>query len=183
MTDQQLQWYERYKYIIPLKIAKYAPEYVNDEDLQQELTVEMLEYIVEKSGEFEGIAPYKVCTLLHNYVVACIKRYVKADTKDHDFFLIYCIKQAESRGRADPFNAITQKNSKAYMGRVLSLITVRESLVLSLRFGLCTGETMTLKEVGTILGVSKDRVRQIENKAIKRLRNPANIRYVRDYFG
>lgn len=65
--------------------------------------------------------------------------------------------------------------------RVLATLSEREREVLRLRFGLVEGYPRTLEEVGQMFGVTRERIRQIEAKAIKKLRNPARMRRLRDY--
>jgi len=65
--------------------------------------------------------------------------------------------------------------------RVLATLSEREREVLRLRFGLVEGYARTLEEVGQMFGVTRERIRQIEAKAIKKLRNPARMRRLRDY--
>lgn len=52
-------------------------------------------------------------------------------------------------------------------------LTDREEKVLKLRYGLLNGKTHTLEEIGNLLGVTRERIRQIESKALRRLRTPA----------
>ncbi|MFQ6057722.1 MAG: RNA polymerase sigma factor RpoD [Anaerolineae bacterium] len=65
--------------------------------------------------------------------------------------------------------------------KVLSSLTPREARVLQLRFGLMDGYSHTLEEVGEKFGVTRERIRQIETKAIRRLRHPTRSRKLRDY--
>jgi DNA-binding CsgD family transcriptional regulator len=60
-------------------------------------------------------------------------------------------------------------------------LTVREQVVLRLRFGIGTGYPRTLEEVGRIFNVTRERVRQIEAKAIRKLRHPSRSRPLREY--
>jgi len=64
---------------------------------------------------------------------------------------------------------------------ILSSLTPREARVLQLRFGLMDGHSHTLEEVGEKFGVTRERIRQIETKAIRRLRHPTRSRKLRDY--
>ncbi|WP_052470939.1 sigma-70 family RNA polymerase sigma factor [Dehalococcoides mccartyi] len=62
----------------------------------------------------------------------------------------------------------------------LDTLTKRESDVLRLRFGIDTGEAQTLEEVGTVFDVTRERIRQIEEKALKKLRHPSRSRKLKD---
>ena len=64
---------------------------------------------------------------------------------------------------------------------VLSSLTDREQRVLSLRFGLEDGRPRTLEELGQEFHVTRERVRQIEAKALRKLRHPSRARRLRDY--
>ena len=67
------------------------------------------------------------------------------------------------------------------MSRVLSTLTRREEKVIRLRFGLGDGTPRTLEEVGTIFKVTRERVRQIEAKALRKLRHPSRARKLKGY--
>lgn len=67
------------------------------------------------------------------------------------------------------------------LGRVLSSLTEREQEVLRLRFGLDDGESRTLEEVGEIFHVTRERIRQIEAKALRKLRHPSRSRKLKDF--
>ncbi len=64
---------------------------------------------------------------------------------------------------------------------VLNTLTDREKKVLSLRFGLEDGRGRTLEEVGKEFNVTRERIRQIEAKALRKLRHPTRSRKLRDY--
>ena len=64
---------------------------------------------------------------------------------------------------------------------VLSTLTRREEKVIRLRFGLGDGTPRTLEEVGTIFKVTRERVRQIEAKAIRKLQHPSRARKLKGY--
>ncbi len=64
---------------------------------------------------------------------------------------------------------------------VLSTLTPREKKVLQLRFGLDDGRSRTLEEVGQVFGVTRERIRQIEAKALRKLRHPSRSKKLKDY--
>lgn len=70
---------------------------------------------------------------------------------------------------------------KEQIDEVLSSLSPREQRVLQLRFGLEDGRSRTLKEVGEEFHVGKERTRQIEAKALRKLRHPARARKLKDY--
>ena len=64
---------------------------------------------------------------------------------------------------------------------VLGTLTPREEKVLKLRFGLDDGRARTLEEVGREFNVTRERIRQIEAKALRKLRHPSRSKKLRDY--
>ena len=65
---------------------------------------------------------------------------------------------------------------------LLGTLTEREAEVLRMRYGLYDGRQHTLEEVGKMFGVTRERIRQIENKAIRKLRHPSRARKIRDFY-
>ena len=65
---------------------------------------------------------------------------------------------------------------------ILGTLTDREADVLRMRFGMYDGRTHTLEEVGQIFGVTRERIRQIENKAIRKLRHPSRAKKIKDFY-
>ena len=65
---------------------------------------------------------------------------------------------------------------------ILDTLTEREADVLRMRFGMYDGRTHPLEEVGQIFGVTRERIRQIENKAIRKLRHPSRAKKIRDFY-
>jgi RNA polymerase primary sigma factor len=63
------------------------------------------------------------------------------------------------------------------------VLSDREREVLEMRFGLNDGQDHTLEEVGKHFGVTRERIRQIEAKALRKLRHPTRSRQLRDYLG
>jgi len=75
----------------------------------------------------------------------------------------------------------TQELLKEQLDRVLDELTPREKRVLQLRFGLKDGHARTLEEVGQEFNVTRERIRQIEAKALRKLRHPSRSRRLKDY--
>ena len=67
------------------------------------------------------------------------------------------------------------------LNEVLNTLTPREAQVLRLRFGLEDGRTRTLEEVGKVFNITRERIRQIEAKALRKLRHPSRSKRLKDY--
>jgi RNA polymerase primary sigma factor len=80
-----------------------------------------------------------------------------------------------------PAEIVTSQVLKEQLSEILDTLPPREVRILQLRYGLLDGETYTLEEVGRKLGVTRERVRQIEAQALSRLRLPAHARRLRDF--
>ncbi len=87
----------------------------------------------------------------------------------------------EDRTTLAPADAASAQLLREQVQEVLDTLTDRESRVLKLRFGLEDGRTRTLEEVGREFGVTRERIRQIEAKAIRKLRHPTRSKKLRDY--
>jgi RNA polymerase primary sigma factor len=82
-----------------------------------------------------------------------------------------------------PEEYATNELLKDEIADVLLTLTEREEKVIRLRFGLDDGKSKTLEEVGQIFGVTRERIRQIEAKALRKLRHPSRSRKLKDYMG
>ncbi len=80
-----------------------------------------------------------------------------------------------------PAEAASHTLLKEQLGSVLKTLTPREAKVLSLRFGLDDGRPRTLEEVGKEFNVTRERIRQIEAKALRKLRHPSRSKKLRDF--
>lgn len=80
-----------------------------------------------------------------------------------------------------PEEAATHALLKEQLGEVLSTLTPREAKVLSLRFGIEDGRPRTLEEVGKEFNVTRERIRQIEAKALRKLRHPSRNKKLKDF--
>jgi RNA polymerase primary sigma factor len=81
-----------------------------------------------------------------------------------------------------PAEAASTQLLKEKMEDVLENLTIREKKVLQLRFGLEDGRPRTLEEVGQEFGVTRERIRQIEAKALRKLRHPTRSKWLKDYW-
>ncbi len=80
-----------------------------------------------------------------------------------------------------PVDAATQQLLREQVEEILEELNERERKVLEMRFGLIDGRNRTLEEVGSEFGVTRERIRQIEAKALRKLRHPQRSRKLRDY--
>jgi RNA polymerase sigma factor (sigma-70 family) len=87
----------------------------------------------------------------------------------------------EDHNEPSPPDAALKQALKEQIDEVLSSLTHREQRVLELRFGLEDGRSRTLEEVGQEFNVTRERIRQIEAKALRRLRHPSRSRKLKDY--
>ena len=81
----------------------------------------------------------------------------------------------------DPYEYTAQEMLKKELNEVLQGLTDREEKVLRMRFGLLDGRQRTLEEVGREFGVTRERIRQIEDKALLKLKHPSRSRKLRDF--
>ena len=87
----------------------------------------------------------------------------------------------EDRATLPPADAASRELLKLQLNKVLSELTDRERRVIMLRFGLEDGRARTLEEVGREFNVTRERIRQIEAKALRKLRHPSRSRKLKDY--
>ena len=81
-----------------------------------------------------------------------------------------------------PADATSNAMLAEALKEILDTLTEREADVLKMRFGMFDGRTHTLEEVGQIFGVTRERIRQIENKAIRKLRHPSRAKKIKDFY-
>jgi RNA polymerase primary sigma factor len=87
----------------------------------------------------------------------------------------------EDKRAISPANATAYSMLKEQMGGVLDTLTDREKKVLRLRFGIGDGYPRTLEEVGAVFKVTRERIRQIEAKALRKLRHPTRSRKLKNF--
>jgi len=88
----------------------------------------------------------------------------------------------EDHGVVSPADAVININLKELTEQVLNTLTPREERIIKMRFGLEDGTEHTLEEVGNNFGVTRERIRQIEAKALRKLRHPSRNRRLRAFF-
>jgi RNA polymerase primary sigma factor len=83
----------------------------------------------------------------------------------------------------NPFIAAAQKNLRKIVSQTLDGLDPKEETVIRMRFGMSTNQPCTLEDVGKYLGVTRERVRQIEQKALMKLKHPTRARKLRSFLG
>jgi RNA polymerase primary sigma factor len=89
----------------------------------------------------------------------------------------------EDEDALEPMDAAAREMLREQVKSALAVLSDREREVLEMRFGLVDGKDHTLEEVGQYFNVTRERIRQIEAKALRKLRHPTRSRYLRDYLG
>ena len=87
----------------------------------------------------------------------------------------------QDENASDPSDAVSANLLREQIEQVLRTLTPREEKVLVLRYGLLDGTPRTLEEVGKEFNVTRERIRQIEAKALRKLRHPSRSRYLKDF--
>ena len=87
----------------------------------------------------------------------------------------------EDESVEEPIDAASRQLLREQVRNVLGFLTDRERSVIEMRFGLSDGKDHTLEEVGRQFGVTRERIRQIEAKALRKLRHPSRSKALRDY--
>jgi RNA polymerase primary sigma factor len=89
----------------------------------------------------------------------------------------------EDQEAPEPVDAAAREMLRLSIKNALAVLSDRERAVLELRFGLVDGQDHTLEEVGQYFNVTRERIRQIESKALRKLRHPTRSRQLRDFLG
>jgi len=87
----------------------------------------------------------------------------------------------EDKAAENPRQAAGQALLKERLGHVLKLLTERERKILEMRFGLVDGCGHTLEEIGCLYNVTRERIRQLEAKALRKLRHPMRVRHLHGF--
>ncbi|MEW6739756.1 MAG: RNA polymerase sigma factor RpoD [Nitrospirota bacterium] len=89
----------------------------------------------------------------------------------------------EDKGNLSPLDAVIHEDLKAHIDKVLCTLSPKEEMVIRKRFGIGEDSPHTLEEVGQEFDVTRERIRQIEVKAIRKLKHPARSKWLRDFLG
>lgn len=145
--------------------------------LQQQLAQELgRDPTVEELAEAMGVPPSRVEQLLQ-----IARQPVSLDMPTDDEEESVLGDFIEDRGMLSPSEAVTQQMLREILHEALATLSPREVRILKLRYGLADGRMYTLEEVGRKLGVTRERVRQIEAQALARLRHPIYARRLREF--
>ncbi len=87
----------------------------------------------------------------------------------------------EDKSIESPEERVSQKLLKEQLEKVLNTLSEKEREILKYRYGLVDGTEYTLEQVGRMFNVTRERIRQIESKAIRKLRHPSRAKYLRDF--
>ena len=182
MTEKELELFERYQYLAHEKIAKYAPEYVDDEDFQQEILTQLIEYIVERYEELCSMKLYLAGQRLQVHIKNRVKILSRDLKREQGKLVQLCTDFDDAESDLDPFVTCTDKCLNFDMARVFGVLTYEQQLVLAYRFGFISGKSLTLDETAEVFGKTRERIRQIEMRAIRKLRGPNSSKVLKDYY-
>lgn len=175
MTDIQMQDFDKYSYLVAKKIEKLAPRFKNDEDFVQSVYLCLIEYICTNESYLKAPAKQKSARV-HSTLESCIKSLVGQRKVKKDKWFVIPNFETE-----DPFDVVCFNHMIQGVEEVLGTLSDRESEILQMRFGMYDGEFHSLDEIKSVYGVSRNMVREISNKAVRKIRHPSRSRYIKDY--
>ncbi len=155
------------RYLQLAKIKKIQKERnINDDEIN---TSEFADYLNTKEDYV-------------NDILKASKSYVSLDNPvAHDKKEIKLEDVLLDKKNKEPVESLYERDLKDVINATLMTLTEREQLILKHRFGLDNHEELSLSEIGKMFNLTKERIRQIEKKAIRRLRHPSRSRYLRKY--
>ncbi len=83
--------------------------------------------------------------------------------------------------QVSPFEYASQSILKEKIGDFLNILTPKERKIIELRYGIKDNKMLTLEQIGKEFGVTRERVRQIESKALEKLKEHGDLKYLRNY--
>jgi RNA polymerase primary sigma factor len=124
-----------------------------------------------------GVPPNKVDWMLRvSWLPLSLESPINEDEEDSELGMFVEDKVTQTPSQSAYAKLLCEK-----VEEVLDTLPPREARILRLRFGLENGKTYTLEEVGSKFGLTRERIRQIESKALRRLRHPRRARQLKDY--
>lgn len=129
----------------------------------------------ELANELE-VAPQKVSWMLQVSWVPLSLESPVGDEEDSELGMF-----VEDKTTPTPSQTVYETMLRERVDEVLSTLSPREARILRMRFGLDDNQPYTLEEVGAKFGLTRERIRQIEGKALRRLRHPCQARQLREY--
>ena len=130
----------------------------------------------QEIGERMEVSPERVREIIQYFQIpASLETPIGDETETHlgDFI--------EDKDTPGPSDAATYQLLKEQIEDTLHTLSEREAQVLQLRFGLIDGRIRTLEEVGSVFGVTRERIRQVEAMALRKLRHPSRSKKLRDF--
>ncbi len=160
------------------------PVHINDQVRRLYRTIYQLEQqlgrepTAEEIAEASGLALQKVHWLIKVSWMPLSLDMPLDDEDDEEHNLIQVI---EDQNAPSPMQSAYHSMLREKLEEVLASLPAREAHILRLRFGLETGEPCTLEELGRRFGLSRERVRQLENSALRRLRHPLRAKILKEF--
>jgi RNA polymerase primary sigma factor len=131
----------------------------------------------EELAEQVGVQPHKVDWMMRvSWLPLSLESPINEDEEEAELGMF-----VEDDVTPTPIQSAYSKLLSEKIQEVLDTLPPREARILRLRFGLENGRSYTLEEVGQKFGLTRERIRQIESKALRRLRHPRRSRQLRDY--
>jgi len=131
----------------------------------------------EELAEAMGVLPSKVDWMMRvSWLPLSLESPINDDEEDSELGMF-----VEDQLTPSPIQSAYTKMLREKIESVLETLPPREARILRLRFGLENGHTYTLEEVGQKFGLTRERIRQIESKALRRLRHPRRSRQLKEY--
>ena len=118
-----------------------------------------------------------------NYLRSISQEYVSLDSSLGDSDEMSVLSTMEDYGTESPDKKVLDESLRDALNSVLDTLTESERDILKMRFGLNGKKPMSLQQIGDKFNLSKERIRQIEKKAIRRLRHPSRIQQLKTFFG
>ncbi len=131
----------------------------------------------DELAEVMGVTPGKVDWMMRvSWLPLSLESPINEDEEDSELGMF-----VEDQLTPSPIQSAYTKMLREKIEAVLETLPPREARILRLRFGLENGHTYTLEEVGQKFGLTRERIRQIESKALRRLRHPRRSRQLKEY--